>query len=363
MDHRILGTRLKRSREAIDLSQGAFAKALGLSSEYISLLEAGKRTPSLDTLEKIASFLNKDLTFFFERERRAFDALLQDASLNDRSRKEMRRFRALCDKDIEFEEVTGRRLELAPQYSLTSPSRLAEEERRRIGLGQEPIRDVFALCEMNGLRIVRMPLSEESRISGIFIYDDERRAAFALINANEPTGLQVTIAAHEYAHYLKDRQDGPIIDNPDVVLEEYVSLYPPREGYAQSFASQFLIPPAKLKELVERNLKGRSLVFDDVLFLKRYFGVSTRAVLRTLRAQDLIAPSKFEEYFKRNPETRESEIFGTPSGFEEHKHRALFRRSRPKAGASDRLKLLRNWADSQAKSEPRGPGKADSSGG
>ena len=32
---KILGTRLKKAREDINLSQGAFAKALGLSSEYI----------------------------------------------------------------------------------------------------------------------------------------------------------------------------------------------------------------------------------------------------------------------------------------------------------------------------------------
>jgi transcriptional regulator with XRE-family HTH domain len=363
MDHRILGTRLKRSREAIDLSQGAFAKALGLSSEYISLLEAGKRTPSLETLDKISSFLNKDLTFFFERERRVFDALLGDASLNDRGRKDLQKFRALCEKDLELEEAAGRRLDLAPLYSLTSPERLAEEERRRIGLGQEPIRDIFRLCEANGCRIFRVPLAEESRISGAFVYDGERRAAFALINANEPAGLQVTIAAHEYAHYLKDRTDGPIIDNPDVVLEEYVSLYPPREIFAQAFASRFLIPPSKLGELVEKNLRGRSLSYEDVLVLKRYFGVSTRALLRALRAQSLIAPSKFEEFFKRNPETRESEVFGAASGMEEQKSRALFRKPRPKVVVSDRSKLLRNLSESQSKAEPGGVGKPDSEGG
>lgn len=363
MDHRTLGTRLKRSREAIDLSQGAFAKALGLSSEYISLLEAGKRTPSLDTLERIASFLNKDLTFFFEPERRALDALLGDPALNDKARKELQKFRALCEKDLELEEASGRRLELAPQYSLGSPERLAEEERRRIGLGSEPVRDIFGLCEMNGCRIFRIPLSDESRVSGVFVYDEERRAAFALINANEPAGLQVTIAAHEYAHYLRDRMDGPIVDNPDVVLEEYVSLYPPRETLAQAFASNFLIPPVKLRELVEKNLRGRSPSFDDVLYLKRYFGVSTRAMLRALRTQNLIAPSKFEEYFKRNPEARESEVFGTPNGVEEQKSRALFRRPRPKAAFSDRSKLLRSWSASQAKAESEGSGKTDSTGG
>ncbi|NTU51200.1 MAG: helix-turn-helix transcriptional regulator, partial [Candidatus Aminicenantes bacterium] len=46
---KLLGIRLKKAREEVNLSQGAFAKSLGLSSEYISLLESGKRTPSFET--------------------------------------------------------------------------------------------------------------------------------------------------------------------------------------------------------------------------------------------------------------------------------------------------------------------------
>jgi Zn-dependent peptidase ImmA (M78 family) len=219
-----------------------------------------------------------------------------------------------------------------------SPERLAEEERRRLGLGNEPIRDVLALCEVNGCRIIRQTLPEEVRIAGIFVFDAERKAAFALVNASEPPGLQTFIAAHLYGHYLMDRDDGPIVDNPDVVVDEYVSLYPPREQYAQIFASRFLIPPAKLRELLEKDIRSKSLGFDDVLILKRYFGVSTRAMLRTLRGQGHLPEAKFEEFFKRNPEDREQEVFGGLSGQEERRARTLFRKSR--AIPSDRYRLL-----------------------
>lgn len=337
---RILGTRLKRAREETGLSQGAFAKALDLSSEYISLLESGKRTPSLETLERIAAFLNKGLPYFFEERRPGLEALLPEGAGRDRSRKEIAKFRAACERYLEAEEATGRRLDLAPLYTRVSPERLAEEERRRLGLGAEPIRDVFALCEMNGCRIIRQPFPEETRISGIFVYDEERKAAFAAVNANEPLGLQVLIAAHEYGHYLKDRLDGPIIDGPDVVVDEYVSLYAPREQFAQAFASRFLVPPVKLREMVEKDTRARSLAFEDVLLLKRYFGVSTRAMLRALRGQGLLPEAKFEEYFKRNPEDREADVFGAASGLEERRGRALFRPSRARAVASDRFRLL-----------------------
>jgi transcriptional regulator with XRE-family HTH domain len=352
---KILGTRLKRAREELSLSQGAFAKALGLSSEYISLLESGKRTPSFDTLLKIAGYLNKDIAFFFGERKPSFEGLLAPGVVDDRARKDILRFRAYCERYLLLEEQTGRRLALAPHYSHVSAERLAEEERRRLGLGTEPVRDIFGLCEANGCRIVRHPFPEDARISGLFVYDPERRAAFAAVNVNEPPGLQALIAAHEYAHYLKDRDESPILDGPDVVVDEYVSLYPPREQFAQTFASLFLIPRAKLRDLLEKDIRSRSLWFEDVLFLKRYFGVSTRAMLRSLRAVGELPDAKFEEYFKRSPEDRESEIFGAASGNEERRGRAPFRKARTRAVPSDRYRLL--LAEAEAATRTKGETK------
>jgi len=347
---KLLGIRLKKAREEVNLSQGAFAKSLGLSSEYISLLESGKRTPSFETLVKVAGFLNKNVSYFFEDKRPAFERLFDLAEADERVRKDLLKFQATCVRYLDLEDRTGRRLDLAPQYARVSAERLAEEERRRLGLGNEPIRDVLALCEVNGCRIIRQTLPEEARIAGIFVFDEERKAAFALVNANEPPGLQTLIAAHLYGHYLMDRADGPIVDNPDVVVEEYVSLYPPREQFAQAFASRFLMPPGKLRELVEKDQRSKSLSFDDVLFLKRYFGVSTRAMLRTLRGRGILPEAKFEEYFKRNPEDREQEVFGGLSGQEERRSRTLFRKSR--TIPSDRYRLLA--AEAAAMDKARG---------
>jgi transcriptional regulator with XRE-family HTH domain len=364
---KLLGTRLKRAREEVNLSQGAFAKSLGLSSEYISLLESGKRTPSFETLLKVAGFLNKNVSYFFEDRRSAFEALIDRAvgdnrvEADDRIRRDLLKFRATCEKYLELEEVTGRRLDLAPQYARISPERLAEEERRRLGLGNEPIRDVLGLCEVNGCRIIRQTLSDEARIAGLFLFDEERKAAFALINANEPPGLQTLIAAHLYGHYLVDRADGPIVDDPDVVVDEYVSLYPPREQFAQTFASRFLVPPDKLKEIVDKDLRAKSLTFDDVLFLKRYFGVSTRAMLRTLRGRGVLPETKFEEFFRRNPEDREQEVFGGLSGQEEKRSRALFRKS--KTIPSDRFRLLAAEAAALNKSRAGAAPSAPAGGG
>ena len=347
----LIGSRLKKAREETGLLQSAFAKAVGLSSEYISLLEAGKRTPSFDTLEKIARFLNKEIAYFFEQREPAFTMLFRGESLDERSRSELQKFRRYCEKYLELEETTGRRLELAPLYANVSAERMADEERRRLGLGNEPIRDVFALFELSGCRILRHPIPDDSKVSGVFVFVEEKGAAFALVNSADPPGRQAFTAAHEYCHYLKDRLESPVIDNPDVFIDEYVSLYPPREQFAQAFAARFLMSPTKVREIVERDIRPHRIGYDDVLFLKRYFGVDTQAMLRTLRNLNFIRRERFEEFFQRDPRPREKELFGNVADGEGRGGRGhggvkgLIAKARARTITSDRFKLLEHEAE------------------
>jgi Zn-dependent peptidase ImmA (M78 family) len=161
-----------------------------------------------------------------------------------------------------------------------------------------------------------------SKLSGAFIFLEDKEAAFALINSADTRGRQAFTAAHEYCHYLKDRYEGPLLDNPDVFVDEYVSLYHPREKFAQTFAACFLMPASKVRAIIEKEFGGRKLTFDHVLYLKRYFGVSFAAMLRKAREMGFLSAAQFEDYIKRDPETREKEVFG----------RSIF---------SDRYKLLK----------------------
>jgi len=309
----VLPHKIRKAREATHLNQGAFARAVGLSSEYISLLEAGKRTPSMATLEKIAAFLNRDVSFFFHEKPSppdAFTLLFRAESIDERMREELLRFRRYCDDYLRLEMITGRRLESAPLYSGLSPERMADEERRRLGLGHEPIRDVFALFETNGCRIYRMPLPEDSKVSGVFIYLELKEASFALINSGQSLGRQAFSAAHEYCHYLKDRAEGPVVDSPDVFIDEYASLYHPRESFAQAFAARFLLPPEKIRDLIEKDFKAQRVTFDQVLYLKRYFGVSALAMLRTLQTMGFVSKPQYEEFVQIDPAPREKDLFG-----------------------------------------------------
>ncbi len=319
----ILGTRLRREREERGLTQEALARAVGLSGEFISNLERGRRMPSLETLTALASFFKKEISFFLREKEEAFSVLLGGEREDKKTKEAIRKFKKYCEDFMQLEELTGRRLELAPSYTHPSAERMAEEERRRLGLGYEPVRDIFSLLELNGLHVLQLPIAEESRISGAFIFFEAEKAAFAMVNSHQSYDRQVFTAVHEYCHYLRDRFSGPIIDHPDIFIDEYLPLYHPRETFAQTFASRFLVPPERLRSIVDKDFRSRRLSYADILYLKEYFGVSTPDLLQALRDLGYISSSKYEEYLKLKPPPAEEAIFRAAVQGRQPKGRAI----------------------------------------
>jgi transcriptional regulator with XRE-family HTH domain len=104
----VVGARIRKARIALGLSQAAFARALGFSSEFISLLEADKRAPSLATLNKIAAYFNRDIRSFLQEKEGAFNILLRGGALkgpaaaageglDPASQAVLERFKRYCD--------------------------------------------------------------------------------------------------------------------------------------------------------------------------------------------------------------------------------------------------------------------------
>lgn len=186
------------------------------------------------------------------------------------------------------------------------------------------------MVEMNGLRIYRHPLDERLKTAGVFIYLEEKEAAFALVNNILPEAEQVMITAHLYAHYLKDREGGPIVDNPDVFVDEYLTLYHPRERFAQGFALEFLMPESKVREILKKDIQSKRISYEDIIYLKRYFGVRPAAMLRRLRNLGCIGFSQYKEFMQSDHNAFEETLFGKTA---DHKSK---RRSLP----SDRFRSM-----------------------
>jgi transcriptional regulator with XRE-family HTH domain len=305
----LLGRRLRQLREEANLSQSELARAVGLSHEHIWNLEHGNRMPSLETLTRLADFFKKDVSFFLAEKEAAFSLLLKEKSLDRRLRSYLRHFKEYAETYLRLEELTGQRPTPAPLYQASSALQLAQEERQRLQLGTDPLADIFPLLEINGLHLVRQALGKDSHIVGIFIFFDQEQAAFGLVNASLPEEDQVVIAAHLYGHYLKDRFAGPIIDNSDIFLDYYLSLYHPREKFAQEFALSFLLPPARLQEYLRKEIKKPILHYEDILYLHRVLKISIKALLSMLYRLEVISPTRYKTFTKFDSEQGERLCF------------------------------------------------------
>jgi len=62
----LLGGRIKELRKMRGLSQEELSEKVDIDPKHLSRIEVGRGFPSLDTLERIAEFLNVELKDFFE---------------------------------------------------------------------------------------------------------------------------------------------------------------------------------------------------------------------------------------------------------------------------------------------------------
>jgi len=327
MSH-IVGAKIRALREELGLTQEELAGSVGLSSEFISLLELGKRDPSLDSLSSLARFFKKDLSFFLAEVPDDLELFLKKKETAPETRRLLRRFGKYCKDYLRLEEMAERTLRQAPLYSSLSAVKMAAEERRRLGLGLEPVPDMVALAERNGLRIALAPLIPEGEMAGVYVFYESRQAAFSLIESRTSPERRNFAAAHAYCHYLKDRFDGPIIDTPDMLVDDYVSLYPGREQFAHRFATCFLMPPDRIRDLIDREIRVESLRLADVLYLRRYFGVELSQLAFFLEKMGLITSRTRQILLKTDQRESEQALFGPDLQAKEPKGKGLIRSER-----------------------------------
>ena len=62
----LLGARIKELRKRRGLTQDQLAEQVDLATRYISLIEVGRSSPSLETMENIARVLSVELKVLFD---------------------------------------------------------------------------------------------------------------------------------------------------------------------------------------------------------------------------------------------------------------------------------------------------------
>ncbi len=186
--------------------------------------------------------------------------------------------------------------------------RVADEERRRLGLGLSPVPEMTELIEIQGVRTGLVDLPDD--VSGLSI-NDPKLGFFIVANRQHHVWRRRFSFAHEYAHLLMDRERFGTVSrtshNDDLI-----------EVRANSFAACFLMPADAVARFVSALGKGkpsRSLVqvYDeneavavegratphsqdlqtyDVVQMASLFGVSVPAALYRLRNQRFITDAE-----------------------------------------------------------------------
>ena len=327
VDQAELGRRIRQAREACGMTQDDVAKALGVSRATIAQIELGNRSVSGLELDQLAYLFARDIREFLA-EKFTEDDLIhalfrsQDQADTDGVKEALRDCIALGHELTSLEELLGinRALKTVAEYPFATPrskweaiqtgAQVAQEERRRLGLGSAPLGDLVQLLEGEGIRtgLVSMP----SDVSGLTI-SHPRVGLFVVINRDHSATRQRFSWCHEYGHVLLDREAGGIVSRE----ADRTSL---KEVRANSFGANLLMPEEGVRQFVAGLGKGASSrvladVFDeagvvpvdtrtepgsqdlqlyDVVQLAHFFGVSSSSALYRLRNLRLLTEAEFE---------------------------------------------------------------------
>lgn len=298
-----VGARLRSAREAAGLTQTDVATDLRVARTTLVAMEQGRRRVRTNELQHLARLYRTSVNALLRREAVHVDLVHRFRKLWTASDESIEQAACLMNDlvraEVELENLLGvtRTRNYPPARPLLPGDvRLQAENdaielRQWLGLAMVPVRDVMSLLELDvGVRLYVRPL--DSRISGLFAYDDDVGACI-LLNANHPPARRAQTAAHELGHLTSRRQ------TPDVCRSDRENDSR-EERYANAFGRAFLTPARTVAVKFEDVTAGAShFTRRHVILLAHVFGVSREAMVRRLEEIGLVKRGTWD-WFESN---------------------------------------------------------------
>jgi Zn-dependent peptidase ImmA (M78 family) len=274
-------------------------------------MEAGRRAVTSEELYGLSRMLGVPVATLLEGgpEDQVEAVLFRKGAIDGTEvRLAVRRFVQRCVSEKELEEMLGITSAAGgrPSYQLRAPRSvwdavmqgedLAGRERRRLGLGLEPIRNPVELLQQQGVRVGTLEGAGDQELDGVYFESAILGPCVGINPRRDPwTGFRISFTvAHEYLHWLLGDTEAEQIH----VQRFRKDL---REVRANSFAAAFLMPREALIRyfssagLLAADGRIATLGPADIVRAMDYLGVSREALQYRLRALKLLPEQQWEE--------------------------------------------------------------------
>ncbi len=164
----------------------------------------------------------------------------------------------------------------------------ADELRLSLGIGVEPIGDLWGLIRGQGVELAFNPFGTGGP-DGVYRYDGQH-ALIVINSSKQPIARQRFTAAHELGHHLLHRKAGQPMQasDTDIFATGGITGKADSEKEADAFAGYLLAPTGAMAQAFGG--KDRSLVSaEDVVDLMHKFGTTFRTTVFRLHNSDRIA--------------------------------------------------------------------------
>ena len=332
-----IGRSLRLARESRKITQEEAATALGVQVSAISRMETGQRQVSTLELTRLAAFYGRPIEWFV-RPASATDppdpiiALFraEPGLQSEVVREQARRCLRLLGEGAKLRRLTGASTEVSlPRYELPAPrsaghaiaqgQQVAEQERRRLQLGQAPVKVPETMARQN---VWTAALELPDEISGLFLRSPDFGMAILANRSQAPVRRRFSFA-HEHGHALMDR------DAPATATSVH-NAGERTEQRANAFAAAFLMPEEGVREFMHSLGKGRivrreeaavdavteegiegqtrspsgsqKITYADAASLAWHFGVSYAAAVWRLRGLNLVNQEQAQALLEQTEE-------------------------------------------------------------
>ncbi|GAB1406287.1 MAG: ImmA/IrrE family metallo-endopeptidase [Stenotrophomonas sp.] len=293
--------RLISARKAAGISQAVAAERLSISRPTFIAIEKGTRDVKPEELMTLAKLYNTSLNRLMRQNapptqvaphlRAVVEREGEDAGLDSAIAK-LTEF--VDDYMFLLDKVQGHAMPTPPPQPARSPlpverfaERQAIEQRHRLGFGdREPIGSLRKTLDEIGVHVFIDGL--DSKLAGLYAYI-ENFGYCILVNRRHPQARRRWTIAHEYGHFLFDR------DRRGVDYAEPLQRKPENERFADAFAMHFLMPSEGVQRRFHDTYQQKGDVsVGDVLRIADYYGVSLMAMVLRLESLGLIRRNSWD---------------------------------------------------------------------